>query len=105
MLSSFSARRLAQALAEKDLVALTQVSGVGKKKAERIVLELSEKVRDLALTADGETGVPPGAESAVTALISLGYSVTAAHAAIRAALKKGGDFSTEELIREALSAG
>lgn len=105
MLSSFSAGRLAQALAEKDLVALTQVSGVGKKKAERIVLELSEKVRDLAVTPDGETGVPPGAEAAVTALISLGYGVSAAHAAIRAALKKDRDLSTEELIREALSGG
>jgi Holliday junction DNA helicase RuvA len=103
MLSAFSAGRLAQALAEKDLVALTQVSGVGKKKAERIALELSEKVGDLAATPDGRTGVPPGAEGAVKALVSLGYGITAAHAAVRAALKKDVDLSTEELIREALS--
>jgi len=103
MLSAFSASRLALALAEKDLVALTQVSGVGKKKAERIVLELSEKVRDLAIVSDGPIGVPPGAEGAVSALVALGFSFTDADAAIRKALKKGEDLSTEELIKEALS--
>jgi Holliday junction DNA helicase RuvA len=103
MLSTFSARRLAQALAEKDLAALTQVSGVGKKKAERLALELSEKVSDLAMAPDGAPGMPPGVEAAVSALIALGYSYTSADAAIREALKKGSDLSTEELIKEALS--
>jgi Holliday junction DNA helicase RuvA len=103
MLSAFSARRLAQALAEKDLVALTQVSGVGKKKAERIVLELSEKVGDLALAPEGGLRVPPGVGEAVSALVSLGFSFTAADAAVRRAFKKSGDVPTEELIREALS--
>jgi Holliday junction DNA helicase RuvA len=103
MLSAFSAGRLAQALAEKDLAALTQVSGVGKKKAERIALELSEKVRDLALTSGGESGVPPGAEGAVSALVALGFSVTAAHEAVRDALREDESLSTEGLIRAALS--
>ena len=103
MLSAFTARRLAQALAEKDLGALTQVSGVGKKKAERIALELSEKVGDLALAPAGASGVSPGAGEAVSALVSLGYSFTAADAAVRKAFKRCGDVPTEELIREALS--
>ncbi len=76
MLSTFSARRLAQALAEKDLAALTQVSGVGKKKAERLALELSEKVGDLALGSDPGSGAPGGvgggAQGAVSALMALG---------------------------------
>jgi Holliday junction DNA helicase RuvA len=105
MLSALSARRLAQALVEKDLVALTQVSGIGKKKAEKIALELSEKVRDLALATDVEVGVPPGAEGAVSALISLGFTVTAAQAAVRGALKEDEKLTTEELIRAALSEG
>ena len=54
MLSTYSARRLAKALAEKDIHALTQVSGVGKKTAERIILELSDKVEDLAIGPEGE---------------------------------------------------
>ncbi|MBT8396013.1 MAG: Holliday junction branch migration protein RuvA [Gemmatimonadetes bacterium] len=103
MLSAFSARRLAQALAEKDLAALTQVSGVGKKKAERLALELSEKVRDLALAPDGAPGVPPGAEAAVSALISLGYSFSDADAAVRRVISEEDDLTTEELIKAALS--
>jgi len=103
MLSAFSARRLAQALAEKDLGALTQVSGIGKKKAERIALELSEKVQDLALALGEVSAPPPGAGGAVSALVALGYSFSDADAAVRKVLKGGGDLSTEELIREALS--
>ncbi len=104
MLSAFSPSRLAQALVERDVAALTQVSGVGRKTAERIALELSEKVRDLALASDAAPGVPPGAEGALSALVALGYSAPAAHAAIREALKKNRDLTTEELIREALAA-
>lgn len=102
MLSTFSARRLAQALAEKDLAALTQVSGIGKKKAERIVLELSEKMGDLAV---GPGTIPGGSQDvgeAVAALVSLGFSFPAADAAIREAFKGGEELSTEELIRKAL---
>jgi Holliday junction DNA helicase RuvA len=103
MLSAFSPGRLAQALVEKDLAVLTQIKGVGKKTAERIALELSEKVEDLALSPDRAAGMPLGADAAVTALVALGFSVTAANQAIRDALKRDGDLSTEELIRVALS--
>lgn len=103
MMSAFSARRLAQALAEKDLAALTQVSGIGKKKAERIVLELSEKVGDLAIDSGPSAGGVPTVGEAVAALVSLGYSFSAADAAIREAFKEGEELSTEELIRKALS--
>ncbi len=103
MLSAFSARRLAQALAERDLAALTQVSGIGKKKAERIVLELSEKVGDLAIDSGTSVGGSQTVGEAVAALVSLGYSFTAADAAIRKAFKEGEELSTEELIRKVLS--
>jgi len=103
MLSTFTAPRLARALAEKDLAALTQVTGVGKKKAERLALELSEKVLDLAVGTGGVPGVPPGAEGAVQALVALGYSSTGARDAVRAALEADANLTTEELIREALS--
>ncbi len=103
MLSTFSAQRLAQALAAKDLAALSQVSGVGRKTAERLALELSEKVKDLALAAEMPPGMPSGVEAALSALVALGFSQTAAEVAVREAVKKGGDLSTEQLIREALS--
>lgn len=103
MLSTFSAPRLAQALAEKDLAALTQISGVGKKKAERIVLELSEKVLDLAMIPEGRPEPSPASEGAVTALVALGFSFSAADAAVRKALQEEGELTSEELIRQALA--
>ncbi len=102
MLSSFSAPRLARALAEKDLTALTQVSGVGRKTAERLVLELSERVQDLAAAA-GAPGAPTGAEEAVAALMALGYTFTDADRAVRTVLESEEGLSTEELIRKALA--
>jgi len=110
MLSTYSAGRLAQALAEKDVNALMQVSGVGKKTAELIVLELADKVADLAAGAGGaggpdgsggETG--PGAQEAVGALVALGYSFVDADAAVRRALGEGEATGTDELVRRALA--
>jgi Holliday junction DNA helicase RuvA len=107
MLSTYSARRLAQALAEKDLNALKQVSGVGKKMAERIVLELADKVEDLAVVATGPNGgggvTGPGAQEAVGALVALGYSFVDADAAVRHALADGEAAGTDELVRRALA--
>lgn len=105
MLSTYSAPRLAQALAEKDLAALTQISGVGKKTAERIALELADKVQDLALVPDGAAVPSPALEGAVSALIALGYSFTEADSAVRAALDGGEGLDTEALIRKALARG
>jgi len=106
MLSTYSARRLAKALVEKDVHALTQVSGVGKKTAERIILELAGKVEDLAIGPEGEPGGPvPGAQEAVAALVALGYAFVDADAAVREALAQGEAENTDELIRRALAKG
>jgi Holliday junction DNA helicase RuvA len=106
MLSTYSARRLAQALAEKDVNALKQVSGVGKKTAERIVLELADRVEDLAVRAagpDGVDGTGSGAQEAVGALVALGYSFVDADAAVRRASGEGEAAGTDELVRRALA--
>ena len=107
MLSTYSARRLAQALVEKDVNALKQVSGVGKKTAERIVLELADKVEDLAAEAAGRDGASagpaPGAQEAVGALVALGYSFVDADAAVRRSLEEGEAAGTDELVRRALA--
>ncbi len=105
MMSALSAERLARALVEKDLAALMQVSGIGRKKAEKIALELADKVTDLAVVrprAPGEPALAP-AQDAVQALIALGYSFVAADRAVRQALEDGGGGSTEEVVRRALS--
>lgn len=103
MLSTFSAERLALALAEKDVTALKQVSGVGRKTAERIVLELADKVGDLVAEQMTEGVEAPGAREAVAALVALGYSYPAADAAVREALEDGEpEGGTEALVRKAL---
>jgi Holliday junction DNA helicase RuvA len=107
MLSTYSAGRLAQLLAEKNVNALTQVSGVGKKTAELIVLELADKVQDLAVGAAGSdgsgAGTGPGAQEAVGALVALGYSFMEADAAVRRALTEDEAAGTDELVRRALA--
>ncbi len=105
MMSAYHAERLARALVEKDLAALQQVSGVGRKKAEKIALELADKVADLAVTVpagDGRAG-GEGAQAAVHALVALGYAFTDADKAVRRAIEDGAGTSSEELIRKALS--
>ncbi|MBW3534945.1 MAG: hypothetical protein KY453_06985 [Gemmatimonadetes bacterium] len=98
-----SLHRLARALVEKDVNALKQVSGVGKKTAERLALELADKVQDLAVSGAGtEETAAPGAQEAVAALVALGYSFTDADDAVRAVLEGAGTSSADELIRRAL---
>ena len=103
MMSTYTAERLARALVEKDVTALQQVSGIGKKKAEKIALELADKVADLAVMTPSAPGEVSGAQEAVQALISLGYSFGDADQAVRSVLEAGAPDTTEELIRRALA--
>ncbi len=106
MMSTYRADRLARALVEKDLAALQQVSGVGRKKAEKLVLELADKVADLAVSAPGGRSEPggAGAQEAVKALVALGYGFADADHAVRQALEDGAAGKTaDEIIRRALS--
>ncbi len=104
MLSTYDAPRLARAIVEEDVTALKQISGVGKKTAERIVLELADKVADLAVGGGARAGDGgPGMHEAVAALVSLGKSFPEADAAVRGVLAAGEVASVEELVRKALS--
>lgn len=107
MLSALSAERLVRAIREKDLATLQGVPRVGRKKAEQLILDLAEKMDDLA--ADGSRlsapgGAGPSSEDAVRALVSLGYSSADAERAVRSALDHdGADLGATELIRAALA--
>ena len=103
MLSTYDARRLARALAEKDIPVLVQIAGLGKKTAARLILELADKVRDLAIIPAGEGPDNRQATDSVAALVSLGYGFAEADAAVRRALKGTTFASSEELIRHVLS--
>ena len=103
MMSTFPAERLARALIDKDTVALRQVKGVGKKTAEKMAVELSDRVADLAIVSISPKREATATQEAVQALVSLGYTFAAADEAVRAALEAGPAGSTEELIRRALA--
>lgn len=103
IMSTFPSQRLARAIAEKDTTALRQAPKVGKKLADTIVLELSDKVDDLIGIVPTITGDESAAQQAVQALISLGYSFGDADRAVRAVLEAGAPDSAEELIRRALA--
>ena len=103
LMSSLGVERGARALREKNIGLLSSVSGIGKKTAERLALELGEKVEDFTEAPAGAAGVPPGAEAALKALERLGYAVPEADRAIRQALAGNGtDTETEVLVRRAL---
>lgn len=104
MLSTLTPERLVRAILEKDIPTLRQIPGLGTKKAEKLVVELADRLDDLALTgpARATTGAR-GADEAVGALIALGYSPADAAAAVRRALEANPGLSgTEQLIRAAL---
>jgi holliday junction DNA helicase RuvA len=105
LMSHLSADRLVRALREKDIVTLQSVPRVGRKKAERLVLDLADKLDDLPAETPG--GVRPesaGADDAIRALVSLGYTTADAEKAVRGALDAGGrGMPAPELIRNALS--
>jgi len=105
LMSALSAQRLVRAIQEKDIPTLQGVPRVGKKKAEKLVLDLADKLGSIG---GEETGIPRlasgGSEDAMRALVSLGYTNADAERGVRAALDAGGSgMSAAELIRAALA--
>jgi len=99
MMSAYHAGRLARAIAERDAKVLIQVSGLGKKTAERVILELADKVRDIAVAETVDGPEARQATEAVAALTSLGYTFAEADAAVREVAGATGAESTEEFVR------
>lgn len=107
ILSSITVERLCQAIQQKQSSVLTKLPGIGKKSAERLILELKDK---LAFAGGGEEDAISSAveaegdatSEAIAALLSLGYSQAEIAPAIRKAAKDG--ISTEDLIKATLKA-
>ncbi len=100
LLSVLGPERTVRSVLARDLAALSSVSGVGKKKAERLVLELQDKFGDVSLESQAPRAA--GSDEAVRALMGLGYGPGAADDAVRAALADGASLETSQLIRRAL---
>jgi Holliday junction DNA helicase RuvA len=103
MLSSMTAESVVRAVRERNVAALTAVSGVGKKTAERVVLELTGKLDDIAFAAGALGQRAPAAEEALRALTALGVTNQDADRAVRAVIQEKGSLTAPELIREALA--
>ena len=106
LLSTLTADRLVRALREKDVVTLQKVPRVGRKKAEQLILDVADKLDDLASEPMAAGMRPPGAgvDDALRALVSLGYATVDAEKAVRAVVDgSGSGMSAPELIRAALA--
>jgi len=113
LLSGMSADELIAAIRTNDLARLTLIPGIGRKTAERLVIELREKVAALTtpqlegeLTAKTALSGEPTQDSvrsdALSALLNLGYQRSSAEKAIDSALVEGGDLTVESVLRRVL---
>jgi Holliday junction DNA helicase RuvA len=104
ILSGISVEEFKRAVMDQDVAALISAPGVGKKTAERLVLELKEKIGE---KKKGEAAVPPfrttpTAEEAIQAMISLGYKRSRAQEVIQRVIKEDISLPVEEVVRRAL---
>lgn len=110
VLSGLKSAVLARAIREENVAQLVGIPGVGRKTAERLVVELRDKM-ELAVTAQSaspssDRGVLPKSErfdDAVAALVRLGYSPAQAQDAVRKVAGSEDDLSLETLVRQALT--
>lgn len=110
MLSGMSADEIIVAIRTDNLARLTSIPGVGKKTAERMVIELRDKLNELSSGAvqdglkESSASVPVDAvyDDAISALINLGYHRTAAEKALKKAVQDGTEMSVQKLLRRSL---
>jgi Holliday junction DNA helicase RuvA len=107
ILSGLKAEELREAIQTENIAALTSISGVGRKTAERIILELRNKIGKIELAQSPD--VPTSAQlksrsEALVALMSLGYNRQVAERALRNVLQqcRGIELTVEELVKRAL---
>ena len=106
LLSGFDPTALARAIRDGRAAALTSVPGIGRKTAERLIVDLRDKLDAPPGPAAGDGGVLRGGASfddAVAALTRLGYTASQARDALRPDMEAEGERSVEDLVRRALS--
>jgi holliday junction DNA helicase RuvA len=102
ILSGLPLARLKRAIAGGDIGSLTSVSGVGKKMAQRMVVDLKERVGGGAVEESALAPPDDEADDAVDALVALGYSRLVAREAVRGTRAGCADLHVEDVVREAL---
>ncbi|MCU1316852.1 MAG: Holliday junction ATP-dependent helicase RuvA [Candidatus Acidoferrum typicum] len=104
ILSGMSVEELVPAIRGSDLARLTRIPGVGRKTAERMVVELKDKLETVAVESEKPAPASPaGIEADVlSALVNLGYDGRAAETAVAEAKREAGMANFEKLLRGAL---
>ena len=105
-LSGMTARDLTQAVFNDDISTLSAIPGVGRKTAERLALELKDKLSELNLQPEAAATPAPGnglKDDAVSALVNLGYKKAAAEQTLKKVWRDEAKPSLEELIRDSLN--
>ncbi len=113
LLSGMSADEMIASIRTNNLVRLTLIPGIGRKTAERLVIELRDKVASLSSAElEEELGAQPGIPAsmsedairadALSALLNLGYQRGPAEKAIGAAVNEGDSFTVESILRSTL---
>lgn len=113
MLSGMSADEIIASIRTNNLARLTSIPGVGKKTAERLVIELRDRIAALSSPAleeefaastgkSAQTSEDAMRDDALSALLNLGYQKAAADKALTAAIQEGGEMSVEIILRRSL---
>ncbi len=107
LMSALGVERGARAVKERNIALLASVSGIGKKTAERLALELADKLGEFEEVAQASTTAREGGgggatEAALHALEGLGYATAEADRALRQVLSADGGGDAETLVRRAL---
>lgn len=103
VLSGMATDDLLAALAAGDLGRLSSISGIGKKTAERMILELREKVRGMAANLPERSGAVPADQDVVSALVNLGYKASQAERAVAEVRREKPDAPFNDLLRASLN--
>ena len=113
LLSGMSADEMISSIRTNNLARLTLIPGVGRKTAERLVVELRDKIASLSAADEDQTAAASGPAATITsedavrsdalsALLNLGYQRGAAEKAITAAIDDGASLTVESLLRSSL---
>ena len=107
ILSGMSADEIITAIHANNLAKITSIPGIGRKTAERMVIELRDKIRELSTSdasSSDQTPLPADAlfEDALSALVNLGYKRDAAEKAVKQATSEGTELTVQKLLRRSL---
>jgi len=102
ILSGMAAADMVSAIRGNDIAKLTKIPGIGKKTAERMVLELRDKLKDFGLVSSAPPASPME-EDVLSALTNLGYQRPLAEKAVATVMHTGGTKEFDAMFREALA--